>query len=72
MRWDLTNPWARLYELNSNPVIRHYSVRAQTLTLRYVHSGGVGFQVARFEPPSGTGDLPGKRALLVQLEVSAP
>ncbi len=29
--------------------IRHYSVRAQTLTLRYVHSGGVALQVGRFE-----------------------
>ena len=35
--------------LEISPVIRHYSVRAQTLTLRYVHSGGVGLQVARFE-----------------------
>ena len=49
---------------------RHYSVGAQTLTLRYVHSGGVASKLGDLNNPPGTGDLPGKRALLVQPEVS--
>ena len=41
--WTLPIPWKRNSQIFQwrDVVIRHYSVRAQILTLRYVHSGGV-------------------------------